>query len=99
MRLSDEKRRLREDYPHLTPEFEKRPDHWECELFTETRLFGYYGVQSGIGRSRVEALLNARKRIDDRVAAETSRLEAERRVEHELLERERALDDAMFSSI
>lgn len=99
MTLKDETAKLRQDYPHVTPEFEGFHGNWECHLMTNTRMYGMYGIETGSGKTKIEALRDARKAIDESVA-ETARLAAERaRLAEEFAAKEKALDDAMFASI
>lgn len=99
MTLKDEKARLRRDYPDLTPEFDGMHGDWECHLVAETRMFGLLGVRTGCGNTKIAALLDARRGLDEKVAEAARRKSEKERLAVEAAAREKALDDAMFSSI
>ena len=70
---------------------------------TMTRLFGLYGIKTGYGDTKLAALLDARGRMDADVAESARRKAEENRMAEEAAEEEaateRALDNALFSSI
>ncbi|MNU27256.1 hypothetical protein D3C71_156420 [compost metagenome] len=64
MTLSDERRRLRADYPHLTTRFKGARGNWECHLRIRTDTLGYFTIRIGKGASQREALLDVRAKQD-----------------------------------
>jgi hypothetical protein len=99
MTLRSEKERLRQDHPHLTPEFKGLRGSWECHLLPTTWMFRPYVVKTGHGRTKVEALLDARGGIDADVPAASRRETRAKRLAEEAAAREKSLDDAVFSTI
>ncbi len=100
--LDKELERFAVDYPKLKVNF-NREDHteaeWECIITTMTMTRGEYGIYEGRGTTKLEALLEARRRPDENKAqaAHDEREKEQRRVE--AAARERQLDDQLFSSI
>ncbi|MCS4090148.1 hypothetical protein [Rhizobium sp. BK176] len=100
VKLAVEIERLKSDYPHLTPTFSgPHGDDWTCNLNAETRMYGQYGIFAGGGKTKVEALLDARRvpdkrkqdAMDEMFAAEVAK--ARREAD------ERRADDAVFEAI
>jgi hypothetical protein len=60
----DERKRLREDYPHLTSRFRGSRESGECHLRIRTQAFGFFTIRVGRGATQREALLDARGKHD-----------------------------------
>lgn len=100
--LKFEKERFANDYPRLKVYFEPSDNThfaWKCVITTMTMMHGEYGILEGEGRTKRLALLAARRKPDEE-RAETKRREHEEELRRAAAgERERELDEALFSSI
>lgn len=68
MTLSDERRRLRADYPHLTTRFKGCRGNWECHLRIRTETLGHFTIRIGKGATQRKALLDVRNKHDEALA-------------------------------
>ncbi|MCV9964057.1 hypothetical protein OIU34_19435 [Pararhizobium sp. BT-229] len=98
--LESETRRLKADYPHLTPRFAgPHGDTWTCDLTTMTMLKGEWGVYTGWGKTKVLALLDARQKPDTERAEKEARERAQAVLRQAETDRENAKDNEMFAAI
>lgn len=99
MNVELEELRLHLDYPKLTPRYEVRSGEWHCDLMIETRMFGLYGYKTGCGANKLEALLDARRRLEESVAEEKKQQALHAQRVQEAVAAEQALDAAIFNDI